>query len=135
MRLMPQEEITSSALSGLMITNKRIRYTNESAQTCWSMYLKEIVSISLQCRANNAWYIFAIFSAILSVGAYLQFQSIEFTLIFFVGIILGIAMYRFSRSYSFTTSTVSTKHSIRVSGGSLSTALVVIELIEHNRGE
>lgn len=135
MKLMPQEEIASSALRGLTITNKRIRYINESAQTCWSLYLKDIVSISLKHQSNKSLLSFAVFCAVLSAVSYSYLNILEIALIFILLSGLFVFLYWQSRSNLFTVTTVSTSHSITVPGSSLSTALVVIELIEHNKGK
>lgn len=135
MKLMPQEEIASSALRGLTITNKRIRYINESAQTCWSLYLKDIVSVSLKYQSKRYYLSLALFCAVLSAVSYLELNILEIALIFILLSGLFVFLYWQSQSNLFTVTTVSTSHSIAVSGASLSTALVVIELIEHNKGK
>jgi hypothetical protein len=132
---MPQEEIASSALRGLTITNKRIRYINESAQTCWSLYLKDIVSVSLKYQSKRYYLSLALFCAVLSAVSYLELNILEIALIFILLSGLFVFLYWQSQSNLFTVTTVSTSHSIAVSGASLSTALVVIELIEHNKGK
>jgi len=133
MKLMPQEEIASSALRGLTITNKRIRYTNDSAQTCWSLYLKEVISVSLKSKSRGFFLTLALVSILLAAGAYIQLKIIELMMIFLLIAVLLVFLYWQSRSHIFTVTTASTSHSIVVSGTSLSTALVVIELIEHNK--
>ncbi|WP_282774682.1 hypothetical protein [Phaeodactylibacter xiamenensis] len=135
MKLMPQEEIASSALRGLTITNKRIRYINESAQTCWSLYLNDIVSVSLKYQSRRYYLSLALFCAVLSAVSYLELNILEIALIFILLSGLFVFLYWQSQSSLFTVTTVSTSHSIAVSGASLSTALVVIELIEHNKGK
>lgn len=132
---MPQEEIASSALRGLTITNKRIRYINESAQTCWSLYLNDIVSVSLKYQSRRYYLSLALFCAVLSAVSYLELNILEIALIFILLSGLFVFLYWQSQSSLFTVTTVSTSHSIAVSGASLSTALVVIELIEHNKGK
>ena len=131
---MPQEELASSALPGLMITNKRIRYTNESAKTCWSLLLKEVVSISLKHQSKVYYLYLAILSTAVSAAVYSMFHILELTLMPLLISLLFVSRYLQSRKNLFTVATVSTSHSIAVSGTSMSNALSVIELIEHNRG-
>ncbi|MCI5058397.1 MAG: hypothetical protein MRY83_19960, partial [Flavobacteriales bacterium] len=107
---------------------------NESAQTCWSLYLKEIISVSLKFQSKRYFLSLALLSAALGIAAYMELIILEVALIFLLLSALFIFLYWQSRSNLFTVSKVSTSHSIAVSGASLSTALVVIELIEHNKG-
>jgi hypothetical protein len=134
MNLLKNEEVASLRVpvNGLMLTNQRIRLAR--GEECTSMFLSEVSAVHVKFQSNVLWHIVTVLGVLGAMFSYGN-ASMEFLMASVVAIILGVAMYRFSRSRKFIiTSRGGTGLSFRLQNISAGNALSLLEQIEEMKG-
>lgn len=129
MKLLPNEEMVSTGLSRLLLTNYRIRLVSD--EEIRSMFLSQISSVNIGYEENKAYLLYSLAGLAVSIAGYSYFERMLIIMAGVVLIVAGVWYYMQSRHHKFIiVGNGGEKIQFHLRGVGMQTSVEVMEKIE-----